>query len=72
MPHNSSLAQNHDWTQDQAFMSDLRQQMVKFTKLQLNDEQLAEDAVQEAFIGALKNQQSFTGKAALKTWFLQY
>jgi RNA polymerase sigma-70 factor (ECF subfamily) len=68
MTHHSSLAPNHDWTQDQAFMNDLRQQMVKFTKLQLHDEQLAEDAVQEAFIGALKNQQTFTGKAALKTW----
>lgn len=46
----------------------IREQMVKFATLQLGDRQLAEDAVQEALLGALKNASSFTGKAALKTW----
>jgi RNA polymerase sigma-70 factor (ECF subfamily) len=50
------------------FLSDLRRQMVKFAALQLSDSQLAEDAVQEALIGALKNAKSFAGRAALKTW----
>jgi RNA polymerase sigma-70 factor (ECF subfamily) len=36
--------------------------------LQLSDTDLAEDAVQEALVGALKNADSFTGKSALKTW----
>lgn len=53
---------------DPGFLSDLRRQMVKFAALQLSDSQLAEDAVQEALIGALKNAKSFAGRAALKTW----
>jgi len=53
---------------DSAFLSDLRQQMIKFATLQLSNRHLAEDAVQEALLGALKNAQSFAGRAALKTW----
>lgn len=53
---------------DTAFLNDLRRQMVKFATLQLSNSQLAEDAVQEALIGALKNAKSFAGRAALKTW----
>jgi RNA polymerase sigma-70 factor (ECF subfamily) len=53
---------------DPAFLENLRKQMVKFATLQLSDSQLAEDAVQEALIGALKNADSFGGRAALKTW----
>jgi RNA polymerase sigma-70 factor (ECF subfamily) len=53
---------------DPGFLSDLRRQMVKFAALQLSDSLLAEDAVQEALIGALKNAKSFAGRAALKTW----
>lgn len=53
---------------DAAFVKDIRRQMLKFATLQLGDGQLAEDAVQEALLGALKNKQSFGGKAALKTW----
>lgn len=50
------------------FLKVLRVQMLKFAILQLSDEQLAEDAVQEALIGALKNAASFNRRAALKTW----
>jgi RNA polymerase sigma-70 factor (ECF subfamily) len=53
---------------DAGFLEDLRRQMLKFATLQLNDPDLAEDAVQEALIGALKNARSFRGSAALKTW----
>jgi RNA polymerase sigma-70 factor (ECF subfamily) len=53
---------------DPAFLEPLRQQMVAFATLQLSDRHLAEDAVQEALIGALKNAKAFGGKAALKTW----
>jgi RNA polymerase sigma-70 factor (TIGR02943 family) len=60
--------QAHDWTQDESFVSELRQQMLKFATLQLQDASIAEDAVQEAFIGALKNQQTFGRRAAFKTW----
>lgn len=53
---------------DPGFLSDLRLQMIKFAKIQLKDESLAEDAVQEALIGALKNAASFGRRSALKTW----
>ncbi len=53
---------------DTVFLEDLRRQMVKFATQQLSNGQLAEDAVQEALLGALKNAKSFAGRAALKTW----
>ncbi len=53
---------------DAAFLTDLRRQMIKFATLQLSNAHLAEDAVQEALMGALKNTASFGGRAALKTW----
>ena len=42
--------------------------MLKFATLQLRDEALAEDAVQEALMGALKNAKAFNRRSALKTW----
>lgn len=53
---------------DPVFLKELRVQMLKFAILQLRDQSLAEDAVQEALIGALKNAGSFGRRAALKTW----
>jgi len=53
---------------DTAFLEDVRRQMMKFATLQLGDSSQAEDAVQEALVGALKNAASFGGRAALKTW----
>lgn len=53
---------------DPVFLKELRTQMLRFATLQLRDEALAEDAVQEALIGALKNAASFNRRAALKTW----
>ncbi len=53
---------------DPAFLEELRAQMLKFARLQLPDVALAEDAVQEALIGALKNAASFGRRSALKTW----
>ena len=51
------------------FIKDLRRQMHKFATLQLRDSDLAEDVVQEALAGAIKNTNSFNGqKASVKTW----
>lgn len=47
---------------DPEFLVPLRRQMIKFATLQLRDPDLAEDAVQEALAGALKNQRSFGGR----------
>lgn len=54
--------------QDAEYLKSLQIQMLKFAEIQLNDHQLAEDAVQEALIGAMKNAKSFGGKSAFKTW----
>jgi RNA polymerase sigma-70 factor (TIGR02943 family) len=54
--------------EDPSFIEDLRAQMLKFAILQLSNMSLAEDVVQEALVGALKNARSFGGRAALKTW----
>lgn len=50
------------------FMNDLRLQMIKFARVQVRDEQLAEDAVQEAMLSAYQNIERFSRQAALKTW----
>ena len=49
-------------------LDSLRRQMLSFARLQLDDEHLAEDAVQEALAGALKNASSFSRQSTLKTW----
>lgn len=53
---------------DPAYLGHLRQQMQRFATLQLGDPHLAEDAVQDALVGALKSARSFGGRSALKTW----
>ena len=53
---------------DPAFVTELRRRMLRFATLQLSDPSLAEDAVQDALIGALRNARSFTGRAADRTW----
>lgn len=53
---------------DPAYLEDIRRQMLRFATLQLGDSHQAEDAVQEALIGAMKNANSFGGRAAFKTW----
>ena len=53
---------------DPVLIKELRVQMLKFALLQLSDQHQAEDAVQDALVGALKNSSSFGRRAALKTW----
>lgn len=53
---------------DPVYLQELRAQMLKFAVLQLGDKSLAEEAVQEALMGALKNVHAFARRAALKTW----
>lgn len=69
MPEASSARHSAvDALADTTFIADIRMQMLKFATLQLNDTHLAEDAVQEALIGAMKNASEFSGKSAIKTW----
>lgn len=53
---------------DSTYIEDIRSQMLKFARLQLRDTDAAEDAVQDALIGAMKNADKFEGKAAFKSW----
>lgn len=53
---------------DPSYLEQLRRQMLKFATLQLHDQGQAEDAVQEALIGAMNGARRFAGRAALKTW----
>lgn len=49
-------------------LASFRHDMLRFARLQLRDDHLAEDVVQEALIGALTGMREFAGRAALKTW----
>lgn len=65
---NQDDSQMHQLLSDPDFITPLRQQMVRFATQQLSVPTAAEDAVQEAFVGAFRNASSFQGKAALKSW----
>jgi RNA polymerase sigma-70 factor (TIGR02943 family) len=55
---------------DAQLLSAIRADMLRFARLQLGDGDEAEDAVQEAFAGALRNHEAFRNQAALKTWMI--
>lgn len=55
---------------DDQFLERVRSEMLRFARLQLGNDAEAEDAVQEALVGALKNAPSFRAQAALKTWII--
>lgn len=46
----------------------LRRDMLRFAKLQLRDDPLAEDVVQEAMMAALQGEKQFAGRSVMKTW----
>ncbi len=44
--------------------------MLRFARRRIRDENLAEDAVQDALLAALSNLGSFQGQSALRTWLI--
>lgn len=44
--------------------------MLRFARRRIRDEDLAEDAVQDALLAALSNRASFQGQSALRTWLI--
>lgn len=54
--------------EDPVFVARLREHMVKFARLQMGDQHLAEDAVQEALLAAYRHAGTFEGKAGIKSW----
>jgi RNA polymerase sigma-70 factor (ECF subfamily) len=55
---------------DEVFLSGVRDEMLRFARLQLGNADDADDAVQEAMAGALRSSGNFRGEAALKTWII--
>ncbi|MCO5107481.1 MAG: sigma-70 family RNA polymerase sigma factor [Burkholderiaceae bacterium] len=47
-----------------------RSAMLRFARRRIRDEDLAEDAVQDALVAALSNRASFQGQSALRTWLI--
>ncbi len=47
-----------------------RSAMLRFARRRIRDEDLAEDAVQDALAAALANPSSFQGQSALRTWLI--
>jgi len=67
MPTTSAL-QGRAVGHDRAFLANLREDLLRFARLQLGNDDEAEDAVQEALAGAMRNSDSFRREAALRTW----
>jgi len=53
---------------DPDHLAAIRNDMMRFARLQLRDAAAAEDAVQEALLAALAKPDAFGGRAELKTW----
>ncbi len=47
-----------------------RAAMLRFARRRIRDEELAEDAVQDALVAAMSSRDSFQGKSALRTWLI--
>ncbi len=62
------MSQDSSPLMEDAFLVALRRDLLKFARLQLRNDALAEDMVQEALAAALAGERCFAGRAALKTW----
>lgn len=51
-------------------LADHRGAMLRFARRKIRDENLAEDAVQDALAAALASRESFQGQSALRTWLI--
>ncbi|MEZ5614786.1 MAG: sigma-70 family RNA polymerase sigma factor [Rhodocyclaceae bacterium] len=55
---------------DDGLLRALRPGLIRFARLQLRDDALAEDVVQDALMSAMAGAKGFAGRAALNTWVL--
>ncbi len=53
---------------DDASITAIRRDMLRFARMQLRDSGAAEDMVQEALMAAMTSAKSFAGRSAFKTW----
>ncbi|TMW76685.1 sigma-70 family RNA polymerase sigma factor [Thauera sp. UPWRP] len=62
----SAQAASPPW--DDASITAIRRDMLRFARMQLRDSGAAEDMVQEALMAAMRSAKSFAGRSAFKTW----
>ena len=62
----SAQAASPPW--DDASITAIRRDMLRFARMHLRDSGAAEDMVQEALIAAMTSAKSFAGRSAFKTW----
>ena len=62
----SAQAATPPW--DDASITAIRRDMLRFARMQLRDSGAAEDMVQEALMAAMTSAKSFAGRSAFKTW----
>ena len=55
-------------SKDENYLATIRHDLLRFARLQLRDDHLAEDVVQDALAAALAGQREFEGRSAVKTW----
>jgi RNA polymerase sigma-70 factor (ECF subfamily) len=65
---NSPDAQAASPPWDDASITAIRRDMLRFARMQLRDSGAAEDMVQEALMAAMTGARSFAGRSAFKTW----
>lgn len=61
-------AQSASPSWDDASITAIRRDMLRFARMQLRDGAAAEDMVQEALMAAMASAKSFAGRSAFKTW----
>lgn len=55
-------------SQNDAVLAAFRPDLLRFARLQLRDDALAEDVVQDTLIAAMSGIENFAGRSAVKTW----
>ncbi|WP_323034198.1 sigma-70 family RNA polymerase sigma factor [Pararhodobacter sp.] len=66
MTNASAQAASPPW--DDASITAIRRDMLRFARMQLRDSGAAEDMVQEALMAAMTSVKGFAGRSAFKTW----
>ncbi len=61
---------SQDFFSDTKFLESIRRDMLRFARMQLQDQEQAEDAVQEALAAALQGKDGFESRASVRTWVL--
>ncbi|MBT0960293.1 sigma-70 family RNA polymerase sigma factor [Denitromonas iodatirespirans] len=66
MSNASAQAASPPW--DEASITEIRRDMMRFARMRLRDSGAAEDMVQEALMAAMKSAKGFAGRSTFKTW----